>query len=239
MSSNVKAIILAAGRGKRMMPLTNDRPKCLLKAGLKTILQAQLDSLVSCGIDNIIIVIGYLGQMIEDFVNQEGYDKKAAITFAYNEKFDSTGSCFSLLCAKNYIDSSYIHLNSDLVFDRGLLVKLLNSNDADSIITDRYDIDTDDMVRYSTNNGKISNVGRPSVVPEPQGVLVGPAKFSLQSAQTLIAEIENEISMGQYKTNCYLTLNKILDKIKLYPVSSDGLLWKEFDTAEELREYNR
>ena len=221
-----------------MIPLTNDRPKCLLKAGSKTILQAQLDSLISCGIENIIIVVGYMGQMIEDFVHQKGYDKKAEFTFTYNQKFDSTGSCFSLFCTKDHIDSSYIHINSDLLFDDALLSKLLNCGNSDAIITDRHYIDTDDMVRYSTNNGIISVVGRPSVVQRSKGVLVGPAIFSLSSAQALFVEIENEISQGLYKTNCYLTLNKILDKIKLYPVPSDALFWKEFDTAEELEKYN-
>ena len=66
----MKSVILAAGVGSRIRPLTNNKPKSLLTVGGKTILGRMLENIISCGITEIIVITGYLEEQIEDFMNK-------------------------------------------------------------------------------------------------------------------------------------------------------------------------
>ena len=68
----MKAVILAAGKATRLLPLTKDTPQSLLKIKDKTILEMQLSTLTKCGVNDFTIVSGYLGDKIEDFIKDKG-----------------------------------------------------------------------------------------------------------------------------------------------------------------------
>ena len=82
----MKAVILAAGVASRLRPLTNNTPKCLLKVGTKSILERTIDNLLKNNIEDIIVVTGFLKEMIEDFLTKNYPTIK--FTFIYNEKYD-------------------------------------------------------------------------------------------------------------------------------------------------------
>jgi len=64
----LRAIILSAGQGKRLLPLTSDRPKCLVELNGKSVLEWQLTNLLSSGINYITIVTGFKSQMVEELI---------------------------------------------------------------------------------------------------------------------------------------------------------------------------
>ena len=96
--TDVKAIILAAGQGTRLRPLTDDIPKCMVEVNGKPILNRQLDTLQSAGIENIIVVTGYEENKIND----------PRITKVFNEEYASTNMLYSLLCAEDYMEGNVI-----------------------------------------------------------------------------------------------------------------------------------
>ena len=94
----MKAIILAAGEGKRLRPLTNDIPKCLVKLFGKSILERQVEIYKNSEINDIVIITGYKRDKIK-ILNIQEY---------YNEKFDSTNMLETLFCAENELNGSVI-----------------------------------------------------------------------------------------------------------------------------------
>ena len=230
------AVIVAAGEGTRLKPLTDTTPKCLLKVNGKPIIKFQLENLVSNGINNLAIVIGYKGSMIKNYIETSGFSDKINITYIYNDEYDKTGSCYSLYLCKDYLNGhGYFHINSDLIFHNQFLNILLNSKESNCIITDKPLIKNIDMVRFESDaKGRIKKVGRPNYVPNPNGYLIGPIKFSNEAKNHFIQIIENRLNENIINDTCFLLLDKILDTIELYSIYSKDKKWFEIDTKNDL-----
>lgn len=123
----VHAIIMAAGFEIDLLPLIEDKPKALLDVKGKTILDRQVESLNHCGIKDIVVIRGYKKEMIA-LTNLRYYD---------NDRFEKTGELYSLFCAEKEIDGRVILLYSDIVFDEGILEKLLKSEGDIVLVVDR------------------------------------------------------------------------------------------------------
>lgn len=115
----MKAVILASGRGSRMMPLTEETPKPLLKYQNKTLIQWKLDSLPE-EIKEIIIVIGYLGEKIKKYFSESWKGKK----ITYIEQTDLNGTAGALKLCENLLDNKTLVLNGDDIYQKEDLEKL-------------------------------------------------------------------------------------------------------------------
>ena len=132
----MKAVILAAGQGTRLSPLTNRVPKCLVRLHGKPIMQRQLESLDKAGFEQCVVVVGYRGDQVEyqfgpNFRNVE-------ITYVYNERFQETNNLYSLWLARDYLDDDILLLECDLVFEDGLLKDLAQVTYPDVAVVDWF-----------------------------------------------------------------------------------------------------
>lgn len=118
------AIILAAGRGTRLRPLTRNTPKCLLPVGGLPILHHQLGALRDHGITRVAIVIGFKGRLVRDYA--ETWFPDIPFTFVSNQRFGSTNTLYSLaLAAKHLVlPIDVFLLNGDVMFDSAILARL-------------------------------------------------------------------------------------------------------------------
>jgi len=108
----MKAVILAAGLGKRLAAITIDKPKVLVRIGEKTLVEHNLDKLRRLGITQIALVIGYKGEMVRDVVGE---------TVTYYEQKERLGTAHAFLQAKNFVDDPFfLGLNGDMFFTDSL-----------------------------------------------------------------------------------------------------------------------
>ena len=121
----MKAIILAAGYGNRMKPLTDNEHKTLLKINNITIIDNIINSLISNSINNIVIVTGYRSDELKTYLNSN-YEN-INFEFVHNENYRTTNNIFSLsLAFKNIkIDSDIILIESDLIYNHKIIKDLL------------------------------------------------------------------------------------------------------------------
>lgn len=130
----MKTIILAAGQGTRLRPLTDDRPKCLVEVNGRSILDRQLDTMHACGIEDsdIMIIAGYRGDVLQR--KFAGTD----ITIIINEEFESTNMVCSLMCARDLMGTQEDVLISygDIIYNETVLKKILASDEPASVIVD-------------------------------------------------------------------------------------------------------
>src|SRR3989344_9179183 len=108
-----KAIILAAGTGSRLWPLTNDVPKALSEVNGRTILTNTLENLYRCGINGVIVVIGYCGKEIELHVGSSY--KGMGVSYIKNDDYQNTNSMFSLWLARDYLKEDCLVIEGDII----------------------------------------------------------------------------------------------------------------------------
>ena len=115
----MKAVILAAGKGTRLRPLTIDTPKGLVEINSKPLMTHILNS-VKEYVTEIIIVVGYLGNLIEEYYE----NKYESIPIKYVHQEDQLGTGHALLCAKKYLDDEFLVINGDDIYHREDIEKL-------------------------------------------------------------------------------------------------------------------
>jgi len=104
----MKAIVLAAGLGKRLAEITRQTPKVLVKVGEKTLIEHNVDKLRKIGIKDIALVIGYKGEMVKEVLGN---------SVAYYHQSEQLGTAHAFLCAENFADEPYfLGMNGDMFF---------------------------------------------------------------------------------------------------------------------------
>lgn len=157
----MKAIILTAGEGTRMRPLTTTRPKTMLITGGKPLIQYNIESLKNAGIKDITLVVGYKKEVIKEYFG-DGSNFGVNITYAVQE--GQLGTAHAIGSAKKYIDESFIVLNGDIIVSYDLIRNLIEkyatrtSNNVKAVLTL---IEVDNPSNYgivSTQNDKITEI---------------------------------------------------------------------------------
>ena len=142
----MKAIILAAGTGSRLYPYTQYIPKCLLDLGGTTILEEQINHIRDCGINEVVIVVGFGFEKVENFLrNYDGLGMR--IKTLYNPFYQTTNSLVSLWIARSEMDEDIVVMNGDDVFEIDVLDKVLSMRDEKIClpIKKKYSYDNEDM----------------------------------------------------------------------------------------------
>lgn len=227
-----KAIILAAGIGSRLRPLTNDLPKCLLKLNSITILEHQIKNLKECGIHEIIIVVGHKSNKIKAFLKKDSLD----IKIIKNKDYFNTNNLFSLWLAKDYFEDGFICINSDVIFDINILKQLLRSEGDICLAVDKKECNAEDM-KVKVNDIFIKKIGKRLDNDEIYGEFIGISKFTKQGVNSLIQAF-SEISLNMIKKS-YLAniIQKIInDDHKIHMIEINRKFWTEIDFIEDLNE---
>lgn len=117
------ALLLAAGTGSRLQPLTLDAPKCLTEVGGETILGRLIDNLRAQQIKRLVVVTGYLDHCIRDYLGK--YATDINVEYVFNDVYATTNNIYSLWLAQKAIKEPFLLLESDLVFHESMLADLM------------------------------------------------------------------------------------------------------------------
>ena len=132
----MKAVILAAGQGTRLRPMTADLPKCLIPVNGKPIMQYQLESIEECGISECLIVVGFKAEKVERHFGSQFRDTK--LIYIKNDWFEETNNIYSLWLAGRHLLEDIILLEGDVLFEPRLLEKILRSPHPNLAVVDTF-----------------------------------------------------------------------------------------------------
>jgi choline kinase len=179
----MRAIIIGAGRGSRLMPTTAETPKCYAEVGGRKMLEWAVDAFRQNGIDEIVFIGGYRIERVQEDFPQ--------FTFRHNDNWPNNNILASLLYAEDLMDEPFICCYSDVLFTPQI-VKSVVENDADiTLAVDskwlvRYEHRTehpsDDAEKVTVSNGQITRVHREIDEASAHGEFIGLAKFSATGA---------------------------------------------------------
>lgn len=236
----MKAVILAAGMGIRLKPMTGKLPKCLIEINGKTLLEQSLDSLKENKIKEVIIVIGFYGNLIKQRFG-ENY-KGINLRYIENKNYSRTGSMYSLSQIKDMIDDDILLLESDLFYDQRAIKILLDSKFRNAILVAKLLNSEDDVYVVINKNNEITNLGKN--IPEKDkkqaiGALVGISKFSKEFLSNLFKKAEQDYKnnkLGYPYEECVFEISKT-DKLEntIYAELCKDLNWIEIDNKEDLK----
>ena len=231
----IKAIILAAGVGSRIRPLTDYCPKSMLIINGKTILEMMISHIQACGINEIVFVLGYLQEKIKNYVNARFPD---LIThYITNEKYEVTNTGYSLMLTKNFVqDSTFIKFDADVVFDINILKNLIASEYDNCLCIDKnINLDTEEIKVIIRDENRVVKASK-TVNPEDAiGESIGIEKISSEAAQALFSELELMMKDEQYHQEYYeAAYGRLIEKdVPFHALDISGLKWTEIDTKED------
>ena len=231
----MKAIILSAGQGRRLLPLTKDRPKALLTIGDRTIIECQLDVLLEAGVDEIFIVTGFHAHMIEKLIS-ERYADIPGIRCVYNPFYDITDNLVSCWIAREAMDGDFLLINGDTVFESGLLRAVLTSEPCPvTVCTDVKDIYDNDDMKVQTEGSRVLNISktieRNNINAESIGLLYFRNTGVMRFRQAVESELRNP---GSLKLWFLSVIDKLADESIVYICQISGHKWCEIDYTGDL-----
>ena len=135
----MKALILAAGFGSRLMPLTQDNPKCMVEYRGKKLIDYEISALREAGVSEIAVVGGYLFEVLKSYVESQFYIKN----LYQNKNYDKTNMVQTMLCAREFLEScvkekqDLIISYADIVYSAEIVRALVESQEPLSIVVDK------------------------------------------------------------------------------------------------------
>ena len=117
------ALLLAAGTGSRLQPLTDDSPKCLTEVSETTILERLIRNLKAWEFERLVVVVGHLDGHVRDYL--DSLASGLTIEYILSEKYRTTNNIYSLWAARHAIQEPFLLLECDLIFDNALLGNML------------------------------------------------------------------------------------------------------------------
>jgi len=231
------AVILAAGIASRLRPLTDSTPKCLLRVKDKPILGMMIENLYSSGIDQFVLVTGYLEDQIHRFI-KENYPA-VNVTFISNELFATTNNIYSLWLAKDLVKSKdFLLLDGDIVFDREIIDLLLNGryHSALALRTNGH-VGEEDIKVMTDKNGFVVEINKTMNPAEAAGESIGIELFLRDSSIRLFDEVqvmmEREKKVNVWYEEAFQRIINLGTKIAAVDVGD--LKCMELDTIEDFR----
>jgi len=234
-SDTVKAIILSAGQGRRLMPLTESVPKCCLQLDGRSLLEWQIDSLVAGGVSDIVVVTGFGHDAVDSVVRRiEG----VSIRTLYNPFYalsDNLGTCW---VARGEMGQPFVLVNGDTLFQTSVLERLLRSDKRFPITlaTDRKNSYDDDDMKIIAEGVRLQRVSKKLDLEKVNGESIGMMVFDKQGANAFVNRIERLMGGPDGLARWYLSaIDELAQAGQVGICSIHGLGWCEVDDLDDLQ----
>lgn len=230
MGLSVKAIILSAGQGKRLLPLTESQPKCLLPLAGRTLLEWQLRALAANGVTEATIVVGFAAEAVDYALADMEIPGIRAKTL-YNPFYavaDNVGSCFVV---RHEMTGDFVLLNGDTLFEPAVLAKLLASATGPVTVTidrkDRYD--ADDM-KVRLDGERLVEIGKALPLDTVDGESIGMLLFREDGGARFLRMLDTVLREPDGVRRWYLSaIDRLSRTDRVGVVSIEGSEWGEVD----------
>lgn len=232
----MKAVILAAGVGSRIRPLTDNKPKSLLPIGNDTILGLMLKNLKSVT-KEVGIVTGYRENQIKDYCASNFSDMM--FTFIRNEVFEETNTGYSLMLAKDFVGGdSFLKFDADVVFDSKILEKLIADKRENCLCIDKdINLEAEEIKVICDDEEKVLEIGKKLDPDKCKGESIGIEKIGSAAGERLFKKLEelmqNKSNFNEYYDDQYGVLSA--QGTPFYACDISGFNWAEIDTHEDYR----
>jgi choline kinase len=229
-----KAIILSAGQGSRLGHLVDDRPKCLIDFGGRSLLDRQLDTLAGNGVGEAVVVTGFHDDLINEALSRRsgGPDVRTI----YNPFYKVADNLGSLFMAREELSSDCLVWNGDTLVSDTLMARVVGNDRAGICVTiDRKDsYDEDDMKVVVDPDGRLRAIGK-RISQGVNGESIGLLAFRSGGAERFREAIERDIRAPEGTTIWYLrVIHHLAERSDVWTFDINGEEWGEVDFPEDV-----
>jgi choline kinase len=229
------AILLSAGQGSRMLPLTAERPKCLIEFSGRSLLEWQIEMLARGGVKRIDVVTGFMTDMVEDVLDGV-HDPRVEVRTRFNPFYkvaDNLGSCW---IAREAMEGDFLILNGDTLVSEEIVAKVQQGSSWPIAVTvdvkDSYD--SDDM-KVTRDGERLARIGKTLTAEESNAESIGFLAFQGEGADLFRNAVRAAMRTPEGVQHWYL---KVIDSLastsKVGTVSIEGLGWAEVDFLNDI-----
>ena len=233
----MKAVILAAGLAKRLRPLTDLTPKCLLDIGGKNLLQRTIENVLQNGINDFIFVTGYRENMIKEYIAKNFPDLNAV--FLTNSDYMNNNNSYSLWMTKDYAGEEIILMDSDILFDGQIIKELINSKFQTCLALKKHKLDEEQIKVKAGNSNKVLEISKvveiEKAIGESIGIEIISGEFLKDMYDILERKIVKENNVNEFYEKTFEEVIEKNDSAKeMYVVDISEYMCMEIDTIEDL-----
>jgi len=228
----MKAVILAAGLGRRLHVLTRHRPKCLIEIGGTPLLYRYFDSLLPLGVTRICLVVGYKQESIRQAV--ASYPSAMDVTFLVNPDFQR-GSIGSLWAAREAMDDNVVIMDADVLFHPAVLRRLVASSHPNALLMDETVAQQTEECMVVMRGGRV--VALSKHLPDEYDLVgegVGFLRVERAAVPRLLRSVETRVNQGLLDMEYEDALEDFFREVPVGVEKIGGLPWIEIDFPEDL-----
>ena len=232
----MKAVILSAGQGKRLLPLTADCPKCILPIMGQTIIEWQIDELAKCGIEQVTVVLGYRADKVEGLLRSR-YDRHRVQT-VYNAAYAVSDNLVSCWTAHDQMNEDFVLLNGDTLFEAAVMKRLLKTDDrpVTVVVSQKLEYDADDM-KVELDGCRLVKIGKDLIPDQVDAESIGMILFRGQGPMVFRDAIQDALRDPTSQTKWYLSvIDELARRMPVWTCSINGLKWCEIDYQADLKQ---
>jgi choline kinase len=231
----MKAVILSAGQGSRLLPLTEGRPKCLLPVGRRSLIEWQVWALAQVGVTEIAVVVGYHAEDVKALLSGIG-GPNLAIRTIFNPFYKLADNLASCWLARHEMERDFIILNGDTVVAPGIVERLIASPPAPITVTiDKKEVyDSDDM-KVHLKGTRLLDIGKTLAPERSDGESIGMLLFRGDGPKLFVHTLDQIMHTPEGLKWWYLrAIAQIAQKADVETCSIEGLEWGEVDFPADL-----
>lgn len=230
----MRGVILAAGVGSRLRPITDQKPKTMVEVNGRPMIRYLVDALVKGGVEEIVICTGYRAEAIERYCVLEFPETR--FRFIRNEEYQVTNNMYSLYLAREYLDDDFILMNADLVFLPAVIRKVLASPSS-CVAVDRGTYNEESMKIVVGDSGRIESISKKISRESAYGSSIDVYKILRKDSRTLLDEMDRIIRQGGDRNSwTEVMLDNLFrsGRLPAVPLDINPEPWFEIDNFEDL-----
>ncbi|MGP0592476.1 NTP transferase domain-containing protein [Nitrospira sp. T9] len=228
----MKAVIFAAGVGKRLQGVTQGRPKCLVDLGGRTLLSRHVEALGQLGVCQVVVVVGYAQDHIRKAMAADPFVQE--IRWVVNEHF-TRGSITSLWAARSEMDDDVVLMDADVLYAPSILARLVHSPFPTALLMDETVKQESEECMIAAKAGRVLTLSKtlPSAYDEA-GEGVGFLKVQQQDIPALLHSVQAYVAVGALDMEYEDALKEFFEKVPVGYEKIGGLPWIEIDFPEDI-----
>jgi len=233
------AIILAAGLGTRLKPITDNAPKCLTEVNGIPILKNMLKSLSECGIKHCWIVTGYRAEKIVEYVDNNSYDIN--VNYLHNEIYEKTNDMYSLWIARKELKKGCVLLEGDIFFQTSTLKRALKHSKSDNkslYLSGKYNGIPNEVLIKTDKNLRIQSIevlrGRSARMSKYSFMSSGILVINKEYGRNLSNWLDEAVRNGNINILFDEVISEHLEEAPIYVFEIGHNEWVEIDTMRDL-----
>jgi len=229
-----RAVILSAGQGKRLRPLTDGCPKCALSIGGQLLIEWQINALLEAGFEHIHPVLGYEAAKVQAVLDERYHHRQVEPIFnPFFDVADNLGSCWM---ARTAMTENFLLLNGDTLFDQRILTRLLNSPQVPiTLAVDRKPAYDDDDMKVQIDGDRLMAVGKDLAPSRANGESIGMLLFRGSGPAAFSQALDEAMREPSGTRRWFLwVIDSLARSRNVHTCAIDGLPWAELDFPKDI-----